>query len=77
MRDINRLPNFYAQLANRHAEIPDMRFGQLMFAFIRWAEMQNIDVFYLEEDEFLKIYTDFINDIQAKHIPNIEGKFGG
>ena len=63
MRDINRLPNFYAQLANRHAEIPDMRFGQLMFAFVRWAEMENKNIFYLEEDDFLKLYDEFLNDI--------------
>lgn len=63
MRDINRLPNFYAQLAERHARIPDMRFGQLMFAFVRWAEMENKNIFYLEEDDFLKLYDEFLNDI--------------
>jgi len=63
MRDVNRLSNFYSQLFLLHRDIPDMRFGQLMYSFIRWAEMENKDVFYLEEDEFLKIYTEFINDI--------------
>ena len=76
MRDVNKLPNFYAQLANRHATVPDMRFGQLMYSFIRWAEMENKDVFYLEEDEFLKLYTKFINDLEVKYV-GVEGKFGG
>ena len=72
MRDINRLPNFYAQLANRHAEIPDMRFGQLMYSFIRWTEMEmKENVFYIEEDDFLKLYDEFLKDIYVKHIKGV------
>lgn len=63
MRDVNRLPNFYAQLASRHAAIPDMRFGQLIYSFVRWAEMENKNIFYLEEDEFIELYDKFIKDI--------------
>ena len=76
MRKPERLYNFYMQLASRHVEIPDMRFGQLMYSFIRWAEMENKDVFYLEEDDFINLYDKFIRDIQAKYI-GAEGKFGG
>ena len=76
MRDVNRLFNFYSQLSLLHRDIPDMRFGQLMYSFIRWAEMENKDVFYLEEDEFLKLYTEFINDLEVKYV-GVEGKFGG
>ena len=76
MRDVNRLSNFYSQLSLLHRDIPDMRFGQLMYSFIRWAEMENKDVFYLEEDEFLKLYTKFINDLEVKYV-GVEGKFGG
>lgn len=69
MRDINRLFNFYTQLEKRHLEIPDMRFGQLMYSFIRWAEMEmKGNIFYLEEDEFLKLYDEFLKDIYVKHI---------
>ena len=76
MRNVNRLFNFYSQLSLLHRDIPDMRFGQLMYSFIRWAEMENKDVFYLEEDEFLKLYTKFINDLEVKYV-GVEGKFGG
>jgi len=76
MRDVNRLFNFYSQLSLLHRDIPDMRFGQLMYSFIRWAEMENKDVFYLEEDDFLKLYTEFINDLEVKYV-GVEGKFGG
>ena len=76
MRDVNRLSNFYSQLSLLHRDIPDMRFGQLMYSFIRWAEMENKDVFYLEEDDFLKLYTEFINDLEVKYV-GVEGKFGG
>ena len=72
MRDINRLPNFYAQLANRHAEVPDMRFGQLMYSFIRWTEMEmKENIFYIEEDDFLKLYDEFLKDIYVKHIEGV------
>ena len=72
MRDINRLPNFYAQLANRHAEVPDMRFGQLMYSFIRWTEMEmKENIFYIEEDDFLKLYDEFLKDIYVKHVEGV------
>ena len=35
----------------------------LMYSFLRWAEMQNKNVFYLEEDEFLELYKKFMKDI--------------
>ena len=63
MRDENRLFNFYSQLSLIHRKVPDMRFGQLMYSFLRWAEMQNKNVFYLEEDEFLELYKEFMKDI--------------
>lgn len=63
MRNPERLFGFYMQLASRHTAIPDMRFGQLMYSFIRWAEMENKNIFYLEEDEFIELYDKFIKDI--------------
>ena len=67
-RDYNRLPLFYSQLAGLHAKVSNMRFGQLMYSFIRWYEMEGKrDVFYLEEDEFIKEYTKFINDLDKKY----------
>lgn len=75
MRDPERLFNFYSTLALWHRDIPDMRFGQLMYSFVRWAEMENKNIFHLEEDEFLELYRKFLNDIQAKYIPNIESRF--
>ena len=76
MTNIEKLKEFYSTLRGLHCCVPDMRFGQLIYAFVRWMEMeQNKNVFYLTEDEFIEYYTKFMKDIQAKHIPNIEGKF--
>ncbi len=63
MRNPERLFDFYSKLALYHRDIPDMRFGQLMYSFLRWCEMKNKNVFYLEEDDFIKLYRKFLNDI--------------
>lgn len=75
MRSVDRLPKFYNQLAEFHAKVPDLRFGQLMFSFSRWHEWEyGSDIFYLEEDEFLEHFKIYLKDIQAKYV-GIEGKF--
>lgn len=61
MRDPNRLYKFYNELMNEHMEnLPDWRFGQLMNNFFSWL---NRDYFYLEDDEFIKIFKEYINNI--------------
>ena len=75
MRSPDRLFNFYSTLAAMHREVPDLRFGQLMFSFNRWHEWEyGKDIFYLEEDEFLERFKIYLKDIEAKYI-GIEGKF--
>ena len=76
MRDATRLKSFYDTLRGYHCCVPDMRFGQLMYSFLRWHEWEyDTDVFYLEEDEFIKRFGIYMNDLEAKYIPNIEGRF--
>ena len=51
MRDPNRIPNFMYELGEIwQKELPDWRFGQLMYNFI--CEMG--DPFHWEEEEFLE-----------------------
>lgn len=61
MRDPNRLYSFYNQLLTIHQDkFPDIRFGQLIFNFSEWLKLdKNIDIFYLEEDEFMKYFTEY------------------
>ena len=53
----------YKELKKIHQEtIPDWRFGQLIINFQRWMSIaKNIDdIFFLEEDDFIKHFKDFI-----------------
>ena len=65
MRDINRLDNFYDTLKQYHKEyIPDWRFGQLLGNFLRWYTINyQKDIFFLEENEFLKCLEEFFRSI--------------
>ena len=61
MRDPNRLYSFYTQLITIHIDkFPDLRFGQMVFNFSEWLKLdKNIDIFYLEEDEFVKYFKEY------------------
>lgn len=61
MRDPNRLYSFYNQLITIHVDkFPDLRFGQLIDIFKSWlANDKGIDIFYIEEDEFMKYFKEF------------------
>lgn len=64
MRDINRLDNFYDTLRLMHKHyFPDWRFGQMLINFQRWYAAYNndADIFYLEEDMFLKAFREYID----------------
>lgn len=59
MRDPKRLDKFYDKIKNDHKQyFPDLRFGQLMINFFQWY---GTDPFYLEEDRFLRIWDEFVN----------------
>ena len=65
MKDINRLDNFYNELKKIHKDIPDWRFGLLIINFQRWCDWNKDirDIFYIEEEEILKLLKLFIKDI--------------
>lgn len=67
MRDPNRLDNVYAEVARLHKEnLPDWRIGQLWLNFggWMWQEKQK-DMFFSEEEEFLKCFTEFIEEMTS------------
>ena len=64
MRDPNRLYKFYNELMRIHMEeFPDWRFGQFICNFEAWLfRVKNVnDIFYIEEEELLRLMNEFIN----------------
>lgn len=66
MRDPNRLDDFYEEIKTYHKKnFPDLRFSQLMISFSAWHESKyKTDGFYLEEDEYLKRFKEFISNMK-------------
>ena len=66
MRKPDRLDFFYEKIKNIHKEnVPDWRFMQLMLNFLSWhVDKYKTDGFYIEEDEYLKRFEIFINEIK-------------
>jgi len=64
MRDINRLDDFYNALKEVHKQLPDWRFGQFIMNFISWYyQKYKKDIFYVEENEMITLFDEFINEI--------------
>ena len=64
MRDINRLDDFYNALKEAHKQFPDWRFGQFIMNFINWYyKKYKKDIFYIEENEMITLFDEFINEI--------------
>ena len=63
MRDINRLDKFYDELKEIHKKnFPDWRFGQLLVNVLAdWQAETKRDIFFLEEDEMIQIFRDYVN----------------
>ncbi len=66
MRDVNRLYKFYDELRDIHMTyFPDWRFGQMVVNVLsKWQSQEDRDIFYLEEDEILQIFKDYINNMK-------------
>jgi len=62
MRDKARMKPFLEQIEEVWKEVPDLRFGQLMYNFFQ----ENGDPFYWEEDVFIKKLKEYINSIKRK-----------
>lgn len=64
MRDINRIDPFLAELGNMWKEMPDLRFGQIIYIL---ADKLGRDIFFPEESEWLnEIKKPNINDMYTK-----------
>ena len=63
MRDINRLDKFYNELCEIHKKhFPMWRFGQLLVNVLAdWQAKTKRDIFFLEEDEMIQIFRDYVN----------------
>lgn len=62
-RPINRIDKFLEAIGRFWKNgNSNMRFGQLMVSFNEWhVQTYGIDIFYLEEREFLKHFDIFLN----------------
>ena len=61
MRDPERLDAFYDELKRIHKEyFPDWRFGQLIENVKSLTKVK--DLFYYEEDEFLKLIKNLVGE---------------
>ena len=68
MRDKNRLDKFYKEICLLHKKyLPDWRFGQLMYNFLVWLNVdKKVDIFFPEEDRLLKLFKEYIaNTVQC------------
>lgn len=60
MRDPQRIDGFMDELGNLWKnKVPDWRFGQLMYNFL----CAKGDPFYWEEDEFLKKFKKYLEEL--------------
>ena len=61
MRDPNRIANFMYEVGDIWAKnLPNWRFGQLMCNFISECG----DPFYWEEDEFLRRFKEYVENLK-------------
>ena len=66
MRDPERLAPFYEKLWAMHMQFPDWRFTQLMSNFCRWWQQDFDGIFYMEDDEFMRIWEEFRIDMTVE-----------
>lgn len=69
MRNPNRILKFMEKLQNYWFELfPDWRFGQLVSNFIDFVlyETKRDDIFYIEDDEMIKLLDRFADKYSKK-----------
>ena len=62
MRDPNRIYKYCFKLADIWNKVPDWRLGQFMINMVTIAEYDGNDVFYMEDDEFMKMIEDYFTN---------------
>lgn len=66
MRDAYRLDKFYDELKEIHKKhFPDWRFGQMIVnVLVSWHTKTGRDIFFLEEDEMIQIFRDYVKSME-------------
>ena len=72
MRNPNRLYDFYDEMRDIHMKsFPDWRFGQLMSNFFGWLMSEKKkDLFFPEEDEMIKYFREYANNVSPLYRSN-------
>lgn len=48
--------------------ISGLRFGQLMNNFSVWLKRKGIDIFYIEDEEFLTYFNEFTKEMKKLYV---------
>lgn len=64
MRDPKRIYTTCNEIAAIWADLPDWRFGQLMYNFKTAMEREGRDIFYMEEDEFVQRLREYVDQFK-------------
>lgn len=64
MRDPKRIHRTALAIANVWADLPDWRFGQLIYNFKTAMEREGHDIFYMEEDEFVQCLREYVDQFK-------------
>lgn len=65
MRDPKRIYTTCNAIATIWADLPDWRFGQLMYNFQAYMMREKgIDIFYLEEDKFVEHLREYVDQFK-------------
>ncbi len=66
MRSPSRLYGIYNEMERMHRTgVPDMRVGQMLSVFNDWLGSQDKDIFYVEDEDFIKIFEQFMNFLKG------------
>lgn len=60
MRDPKRIYSTTSEIATIWADLPNWRFGQLMYNFKASMEQDGRDIFFMEEDEFVRRLREYV-----------------
>ena len=64
MRDPKRIYPTTQAVAEIWMNLPDWRFGQLMYNFKTAMEREGRDIFYMEEDEFVQRLREYVDQFK-------------
>ena len=68
MRDPNRIKEILLTLEDGWNKVPDWRFGQLIDNFFSWViSKRKIDIWFIEDNEWLKLIKEYFTIYGGKH----------